>query len=507
MSFAAEGGPRARRRGLQRQRRLPRPHRGACARASRRSATSATPRAAARRSCAPRSRAACRRAWPTTGCTRPSSCAWGARPAPPSAPPRSTWRASRWRRWPTATAPGAFRAQARLAGHAHELLALGSRAPGLARLAAAPRREDRRGTPAGAGSPLAKARGQLAVARSADGRGPRIALMADTFTRYLEPAVGEAAVRVLGGRPARASRWWIPAAAGGRSCRRAWWTPRGAGPGGRSTGWRRTPWRARRSWCSSHRAGRCWWTTSPASCPAIRARSGWRARPSASSGRCGSWACRTLAARRRRGRGARALPRAGARRRARGRRGAARAGGARRARLGGGVLRHGGLLRLPPPGTVAPHRRGPPGPGRARGGRGGGRRHLLPRPDPARGGHSRPPSRPSTWPRGCRDRPPPRPRRPGPRAQPAGHPARGPAGGAGAAGAAAAGPRPPDGTAAPDPRDGAAPGRPALSGGPPRRDRLGPQPPRRRAGGSSSAGARRSGCARPRSRARSAPSS
>src|SRR5207342_352828 len=33
--------------------------------------------------------------------------------------------------------------------------------------------------------------------RGAAGGGPRIALMADTFTRFLEPPVGEAAVRVL----------------------------------------------------------------------------------------------------------------------------------------------------------------------------------------------------------------------------------------------------------------------------------------------------------------------
>ena len=48
MSFAAEGGPGPRRRGLQRQRRLPRRRRRPCARATRRSATSAIPRAAAR---------------------------------------------------------------------------------------------------------------------------------------------------------------------------------------------------------------------------------------------------------------------------------------------------------------------------------------------------------------------------------------------------------------------------------------------------------------------------
>ncbi len=93
--------------------------------------------------------------------------------------------------------------EARLTGHAHDLLALGARAPGLARLAAAV---------AGriAGEPLpAPVRpwrwppAKWPPAGGPSGRGPRIALMADTFTRFLEPAVGEAALRVLGASGAR----------------------------------------------------------------------------------------------------------------------------------------------------------------------------------------------------------------------------------------------------------------------------------------------------------------
>jgi FAD/FMN-containing dehydrogenase/Fe-S oxidoreductase len=89
---------------------------------------------------------------------------------------------------------------ARLAGHAHDLLALGSRAPALARLGSrlagralgsAPPAPVRRWRPPRADWPTsARPIGQPPDA-------PRVALMADTFTRFLEPAVGDAAVRVL----------------------------------------------------------------------------------------------------------------------------------------------------------------------------------------------------------------------------------------------------------------------------------------------------------------------
>ncbi|MEW6583042.1 MAG: FAD-linked oxidase C-terminal domain-containing protein, partial [Actinomycetota bacterium] len=79
----------------------------------------------------------------------------------------------------------------RLTGHAHLLLAAGARAPALAAAAArfagrdlpVPRRAWRPGPPRG--------------------DGPRIALMADTFTRFLHPEVGDAAVAVLEAAGAR----------------------------------------------------------------------------------------------------------------------------------------------------------------------------------------------------------------------------------------------------------------------------------------------------------------
>jgi Fe-S oxidoreductase len=78
---------------------------------------------------------------------------------------------------------------ARLAGHAHVGLALGSLAPRLARVPA--RLASRRvGRPLPAPSPRWRPR--------TTGRpGTPVALLADTFTRYLHPEVGDAAVRVL----------------------------------------------------------------------------------------------------------------------------------------------------------------------------------------------------------------------------------------------------------------------------------------------------------------------
>ena len=89
----------------------------------------------------------------------------------------------------------------RLAGHAHELLALGSRAP-LPSRASAP-------GPPGASSaarprvpvrpwrrPSAN-RHAVDVPNGTPPTAPPVALMADTFTRYLEPGIGEAALRVL----------------------------------------------------------------------------------------------------------------------------------------------------------------------------------------------------------------------------------------------------------------------------------------------------------------------
>jgi FAD/FMN-containing dehydrogenase/Fe-S oxidoreductase len=96
--------------------------------------------------------------------------------------------------------------EARLLGRTHELLALGARAPRLARMGAAlaervigerppaPVRAWRR---PGANWP----RRRRPIGTRADAR--PIALMADTFTRFLEPGVGEAAVRVLEAAGAR----------------------------------------------------------------------------------------------------------------------------------------------------------------------------------------------------------------------------------------------------------------------------------------------------------------
>ena len=86
-----------------------------------------------------------------------------------------------------------------LAGHAHGLLAAGSRAPRIAALGA------RAAERVLGARPPAPVRGWAAARRAAAGRpagppgdGPEVVLMADTFTRYLHPGVGEAALRVLG---------------------------------------------------------------------------------------------------------------------------------------------------------------------------------------------------------------------------------------------------------------------------------------------------------------------
>ncbi|HEX2507283.1 MAG TPA: FAD-binding and (Fe-S)-binding domain-containing protein [Miltoncostaeaceae bacterium] len=102
---------------------------------------------------------------------------------------------------------------ARIAGHAHELLALGSRAPSLARLGArlagrvlgsAPPAPVRRWRPRAAnwhsgarpiGTVANWHSGHRPIGTGADA--PAVALMADTFTRFLEPGIGDAALRVL----------------------------------------------------------------------------------------------------------------------------------------------------------------------------------------------------------------------------------------------------------------------------------------------------------------------
>ncbi len=79
----------------------------------------------------------------------------------------------------------------RLIGHAHDLLALGSRAPRLARLAAGLARR------ATGVAPPVPVRRWHPTPGSPTG-GPEVVVMADTFTRFLEPGIGEAALRVLG---------------------------------------------------------------------------------------------------------------------------------------------------------------------------------------------------------------------------------------------------------------------------------------------------------------------
>jgi FAD/FMN-containing dehydrogenase/Fe-S oxidoreductase len=79
--------------------------------------------------------------------------------------------------------------RARLTGAAHELLALGSRAPALARVGSAVA-----GRAIGRRPPVPVPRWRPPSPR---GDGPEVALMADTFTRFLEPAIGDAAARVL----------------------------------------------------------------------------------------------------------------------------------------------------------------------------------------------------------------------------------------------------------------------------------------------------------------------
>lgn len=86
---------------------------------------------------------------------------------------------------------------ARLAGHAHELLSLGSRAPALARLGSRVAGRALGGAPPAPVRPWREARANWRTTPAPSGAGPRVALLADTFTRFLEPGVGDAAVRVL----------------------------------------------------------------------------------------------------------------------------------------------------------------------------------------------------------------------------------------------------------------------------------------------------------------------
>ena len=80
-------------------------------------------------------------------------------------------------------------AMARMFGHTHRLLALGSRAPALARLGAAivSRRIGRR-------VPAPVREWRPVTTRTT---GDPVVVMADTFTRFLHPEIGDAAIRVL----------------------------------------------------------------------------------------------------------------------------------------------------------------------------------------------------------------------------------------------------------------------------------------------------------------------
>ena len=78
---------------------------------------------------------------------------------------------------------------ARAFGHTHELLAFGSRAPGLARLGGAVDEQTNRPAP-----PDPRARVAPVTTRET---GDPVVLMADTFTRFLHPEIGDAALRVL----------------------------------------------------------------------------------------------------------------------------------------------------------------------------------------------------------------------------------------------------------------------------------------------------------------------
>ena len=86
-------------------------------------------------------------------------------------------------------------ARTRAIGATHDLLALGSRAPRFARLGAAIA-----GRALGRRPPAPSRRWRPPAP---EGDGPPVALMADTFTTYLEPAVGRAALRVLRAAGAR----------------------------------------------------------------------------------------------------------------------------------------------------------------------------------------------------------------------------------------------------------------------------------------------------------------
>lgn len=103
---------------------------------------------------------------------------------------------------------------ARLAGHAHSVLALGSLAPALARAGAAmagrvlggrPPAPVGRWRPSSANwqSPRVPIGNGRAGGGAPPGPGPPLVLMADTFTRFLEPRVGDAALRVLTAAGAR----------------------------------------------------------------------------------------------------------------------------------------------------------------------------------------------------------------------------------------------------------------------------------------------------------------
>ena len=93
--------------------------------------------------------------------------------------------------------------EARLAGHAHALLGAGARAPRLAALAA------RVATVVLGTTPPVPVREWRAARASRRGAGARraaradLVVMADTFTRYLDPGIGEAALTVLGACGAR----------------------------------------------------------------------------------------------------------------------------------------------------------------------------------------------------------------------------------------------------------------------------------------------------------------
>ena len=246
--------------------------------------------------------------------------------------------------------------QARLAGHAHTLLAAGARAPRLAALGARLAMGVLGTAPP---VPVREWRAARVARRGAGARraaGADVVVMADTFTPLPRPRRrrgGARGARRLR-RPRRSGRPGLlrtaPAVAGAR-VRRA--GPRGPRP--------RPPRPARDRGPDDRGARALLLVDAGRRPPAPRAR-----RPPRALGgrrhrdlRAGRRGARPAAVARRAGRGrrARALPRPGPRRRAGGCGGAVAPARARPARLRSRVLRDGGRLRLPSPRDVPPDRR------------------------------------------------------------------------------------------------------------------------------------------------------